>query len=98
MRSRPSRHRFPVIASGDIIAESKDATLRWLITHLNSSIEEVDTITNALNDLSAGEVPAPDAKNLTAVLQERMGQLETTIDWALGKIEQLHPTAPARAR
>jgi hypothetical protein len=83
-------------AAGDVVQDSKDATLRWLITHLNSAIEEVDTITNALADLSTGEVPAPDAKNLTAVLQERLGQLETTIDWALGKIDMLHPAAPAR--
>lgn len=86
-------------AAGDVYSDSKDAALRWLITHLSSSIEEVDTITNALSDLSTGEVPAPDAKNLTAVLQERLGQLETTIDWALGKVDMLHPAAPpARAR
>jgi hypothetical protein len=83
--------------AADVYQESKDATLRWLLQHLEAALQEADDIAAVLLDLPASDPPAPDGKNLVMVLQERLGQLEVTIDWALARVEAVHPAAPKPA-
>lgn len=71
----------------------RDAIFQWVVSVMTAATDELENIAVAITDIDTSENPA-DGADMRAVLQERIGQIETTVDWCVAKITALRPPKP----
>lgn len=68
----------------------RDAIFQWVVGIMTAATDELENIAVAVDDIDTSENPA-DGTEMRALLQERIGQIETVVDWCIAKITALRP-------